>query len=117
MDDTTAAGQAMKLFEGGDLMWRGVIIKELEDMPVFSGVGASAINVAPVVLIGAQAIGYGIARRWKTVEKRFDYDDKAGVALDSIDAFAKLTFGSGSADTDDLKDQGVVTGYFAAVAD
>jgi hypothetical protein len=29
----------------------------------------------------------------------------------------KMTFGSGSGDTDDLKDHGMVTGYFAAVAD
>ena len=29
----------------------------------------------------------------------------------------KLTFGSGSSDTDDLKDHGVVTGFFADVAD
>jgi hypothetical protein len=29
----------------------------------------------------------------------------------------KLTFGSTANDTDDLKDHGVVTGYFAAVAD
>ena len=29
----------------------------------------------------------------------------------------KMLFGSGSGDTDDLKDHGVVTGYFAAVAD
>ena len=117
MDDTTAAGQAMKLFEGGDLMWGGVIIKELEDMPVYAGVGASSIDVAPVYVLGAQAIAYGTARRWKTVEKRFDYDDKAGVALDAIDAFAKITFGTGAADTDDLCDHGVVTGLFACVAD
>lgn len=117
MDDTTAAGQAMKLFEGGDLMWRGVIIKELEDMPVYSGVGASSIDVAPVYLLGAQAIGYATAKRWKTIEKRFDYDDKAGVAIEAIDGFSKLTFGSGVGDTDDLKDYGIVTGFFACVAD
>lgn len=116
-DDTTAAGMASQLFQGGDLMWRGVIIKELEDMPVYTGVGASSIDVAPVYLLGAQAIGYAIARRWRTIEKRFDYDDKAGCALDAIDGFAKLTFGSGSGDTDDLKDNGIVTGFFAAVAD
>lgn len=116
-DDTTAAGQAMKLFEGGDLLWRGVIIKELEDMPVYTGVGASSIDVAPVYLIGAQAIGYATAKRWKSIEKRFDYDDKAGCAIEAIDGFSKLTFGTGAGDTDDRKDYGIVTGYFAAVAD
>lgn len=117
LDDTTAAGQAMKLFEGGDLLWRNVIIKELEDMPVYSGVGAGAIDVAPVYLIGAQCIGYATAKRWKTIEKRFDYDDKAGCAIEAIDGFDKLTFGTGAGDTDDQKDYGLVTGFFAAVAD
>lgn len=117
MDDTTAAGQAMKLFEGGDLLWRGVIIKELEDMPVYSAVGNGGINVSPVYMVGAQCVGYAIGRRWKTIEKRFDYDDKAGVALDAIDGFEKLRFGTGTADTDDTKDHGLVTGFFACVAD
>jgi hypothetical protein len=63
------AGQAAKLFEGGDLMFRGVIIKELLDMPVYTGVGAASIDVAPVYLLGAQAIGYAIAKRWKTEDQ------------------------------------------------
>lgn len=117
LDDTTAQGEAMRLFEGGDLYWDGIIIKECEDLPVYTGVGASSIDVAPVYLVGAQAIGYAIARRWRTIEKRFDYDDKAGIALDAIDAFEKLRFGTGAGDTDDTKDYGVATLYAAAVAD
>ena len=117
MDDTTAMGQAAKLFEGGDLMWHGCIIKELDDMPVISGVGASSIDVAPVFLLGAQAIGYGIAKRWKSFSKEFDYGDKVGSAIEAIDAFGKIIFGTGAGDTDDTKDHGQVTGYFACVAD
>lgn len=116
MDDTTAAGQAMKLFEGGDLMWDGVIIKQVDDMPLYTGVGASSINVAPAYLLGAQAIGYAVAKRWQSKTKEFDYGDKFGAAIDAIDGFEKLRFGTGSGDTDDTKDNGVVTGYFAAVA-
>jgi N4-gp56 family major capsid protein len=118
MDDTTAAGQAAKLFEGGDLMWDGCIIKELDDMPVYEGVGAgAAVDVAPVYLLGAQALGFAIARRWRSKTKEFDYGDKFGAAIDGIDGIEKLRFGSGAGDTDDTKDNGVVTGYFAAVAD
>lgn len=117
LDDTTAAGQAMRLFEGGDLLWDNIIVKELEDMPVYAGVGNSGIDVAPVYLVGAQCIGYATAKRWKTIEKRFDYDDKAGCAIEAIDGFDKLTFGTGAGDTDDQKDYGLVTGFFAAVAD
>ena len=47
----------------------------------------------------------------------FDYGDKHGVAMEAIYDVDKLTFGSGAGDTDDLKDHGVVTGYFAAVDD
>jgi N4-gp56 family major capsid protein len=117
LDDTTAAGQAMKLFQGGDLLWDGVIIKELLDMPVYAGVGGSSIDVAPVYLLGAQAIGYAIASKWQTKTKEFDYGDKAGCGVAAIDGFAKLRFGTGESDTDNTKDNGVVTGYFACVAD
>lgn len=106
-----------RLFEGGDLLWKGIIIKEIEDIAVLSGVGATGIDVAPVYLCGAQALGYGVAERWKSAEELFDYGRKKGCAIMEMGGIEKLTFGSGSADTDDLKDHGVVTGYFAAVAD
>lgn len=118
LDDTTAGGEAMKLFQGGDLLWDGCIIKELLDMPVYTGVGASTSDVAPVYLLGAQAVGYAIARRWKTMTKEFDYGDKYGTAISALDGFAKLRFGT-AADTDTgaTKDNGVLTGYFSCVAD
>lgn len=110
--------ESAKLFEGGDIYWDGVIVKELLDMPVYAAVGAAAIDVAPAYLLGAQAIGYAVARRWKTITKEFDYGDKFGTAIDGIDAFAKLRFGTaGDTDTGTTKDNGVLTGYFAAVGD
>jgi N4-gp56 family major capsid protein len=117
LDDTTAAGEAMRLFEGGDLYWDGLIIKELDDMPIYEGVGASGIDVAPIYLIGAQAIGHAKCSPWRTVTRDFDYGDKHGVAMAVFDGYEKLRFGTGSGDTDDTKDFGVATGYFAAVAD
>ena len=109
--------QNEKLFKGGDIEWDGMIFKEIEDIGVISGAGAAGIDVAPVYFCGAQAIGYGIAERWKSAEELFDYGRKKGCAIMEMGGFSKLTFGSGSADTDDLKDHGVLTGYFAAVAD
>lgn len=106
-----------RLFEGGDLLWRGIIIKEIEDIEVISGVGNGGIDVAPVYLCGAQALGYAVADRWKSAEELFDYGRKKGCAIMEMGGIEKMTFGSGSGDTDDLKDHGVVTGYFAAVAD
>ena len=115
--DVSIRMQNEKLFKGGDVEWDGIIFKEIEDIGVISGVGAASINVAPVYLCGAQAIGYGIAKRWKSVDEERDYGRKQGCSIQEMGGFAKLTFGSGSTDTADLKDHGVVTGYMAAVAD
>ena len=109
--------QNEKLFKGGDIEWDGIIFKEIEDIGVLSSVGAGSIDVAPVYLCGAQAIGYGVASRWKSAEETFDYGRKKGCAIMEMGGIEKMIFGSGSADTDDLKDHGIVTGFFASVAD
>lgn len=117
MREVSLANQNNKLFQGGDLEWDGVIVHECDGMPILSGVGAAGIDVAPVFLCGAQALGMAVARRWRSKTEEFDYGDKRGVEISSIDGLKKMLFGSGSADTDDLKQHGVLTGYFAGVAD
>jgi N4-gp56 family major capsid protein len=114
---TAVQAQASKIFEGGDLMIDGVIVKEMDDLPVYVDVGASSAEVSPVYMLGAQAVGMAWGRRWKTVTEEFDYGDKHGVAIDGIFGIAKLRFGTGSGDTDDTKDHGVATGYFTSAAD
>ncbi|AUR11204.1 hypothetical protein PhaeoP48_01207 [Phaeobacter inhibens] len=109
--------QNEKLFKGGDLEWDGVIIKEIDDIQVIPGVGAAGVDVAPAYLCGAQALGYGIAERWKSAEEYFDYKRKKGCAIMEMGGIGKMLFGSGADDTDDPKDHGVLTGYFAAVPD
>jgi N4-gp56 family major capsid protein len=117
LQHTVVEAEASKLFEGGDLMWDGIIVKEIDDLPIYTGVGAAGINVSPVYLCGAQAIGVAYAKRWRSVTEEFDYGDKYGVAIDGIYGVKKMQFGSGTSDTADLKDHGVVTGFFAAVGD
>lgn len=117
--EVVLANQNSKLFQGGDLEWDGMIIHEVDDMTTLTGVGAGGIDVGGVFLCGAQALGLGIAMPWQTREKKeTDYENEQGVGIVTIDGLDKLTFGSNtSTDTGDLKDHGVVTGYFAAVAD
>lgn len=115
--DVSLRMQNEKLFKGGDIEWDGMIFKEIHDIPVISGAGAGSIDVAPVYFCGAQALGYGVAARWKSAEETFDYGRKKGCAIMEMGGIEKMLFGSGSNDTDDLKDHGLVTGYFAAVAD
>jgi N4-gp56 family major capsid protein len=112
--NTVVEMQASKLFEGGDIMWNGVIVKEVDNIPIYLNLGASATTeVTPVYLCGAQALVVAYAKRWKTVTEVFDYGDKHGVAVEGIYGVRKTLFGTGAGDTDDLKDHGVVTGYFA----
>jgi N4-gp56 family major capsid protein len=114
---TAVQMEASKLFEGGDLFWNGVIIKEIDAVPVYTNLGNGAtVEVTPVYLCGAQALAMAYAKRWKTVTEIFDYGDKHGVAVEAILGIRKTLFGTGAGDTDDLKDHGVVTGFFATTA-
>jgi N4-gp56 family major capsid protein len=115
--EARARGVNNPLFTGGDLLWDGVIIREVEQIPVLSGVGTGAIDVGPNYLCGAQAIAYASAKRWQSVTEEFDYEDKYGVAVRHWAGIEKMIFGSGAGDTDDTKDHGVVTVYAAGVAD
>lgn len=115
----TTANQmaASKLFEGGDILWNGCIVKECDNLPVYTNLGASATTeVTPVYLLGAQALAIAYAKRWRSKTEEFDYGDKYGVAIDGIYGVRKVLFGSGSADTDDLRDHGVVTIFVATTA-
>lgn len=116
--EVTLAEQNRRLFTAaGDIQWDNLLIREVPDLPIYSGVGNGGNNVSPVYLLGAQALALAVCRRVKTVTKEFDYGDKYGVAIDQIDGIRKMIFGSGTGDTDDLKDHGVLTGYFSDVAD
>lgn len=109
--------QNNKLFEGGDIIWDGMIFKETPDLDRYINNNTNTIACGPVILCGAQAIGAAYAKRWTSQTKTFDYGDKYGIATESIYGIKKLEFGTGAADTTTLKDNGIVTGWFAAVAD
>lgn len=105
-----------RLFKGGDLLWNGVIIKEAHDLYDYStltGLGDSS-TVVPAFLTGAQAVGAAYARRWRSKTEEFDYGDKHGVEISAIYGVGKMVFGTGAGDRDDLKDHGIVTGFFAS---
>lgn len=105
------------LFNGADYMWENVAIYEIEDIPSLGAVGNSSAVVRPCYLCGAQALAIAWAMRPQTVEEEFDYKRAVGLGIKQWYKVEKMRFGSGSTDTADLKDHGVVTGYFAAAAD
>lgn len=105
-----------RLFKGGDMLWNGMILKEAHDLydaSTLTALGDSG-TVVPAFLCGAQAIGVAYGRRWRSKTEEFDYGDKHGVETSAIYGIDKIRMGSGAADRDDLKDHGVVTGFFAS---
>lgn len=115
--DARKRGKQNPIFLGADYIFDNIVIYEVEDIPTITGEGAGGIDVAGCYLCGRQALAQAVAKRWSTVDEEFDYKDKQGVAVRTIYEIKKMLFGSGAGDTDDLKDHGVFTGYFASVAD
>lgn len=106
------------LFSGGDLMWDGIIVREIPELGVATGLGNGGIDVAESFLCGAQALGCGWAQKTKTTTNVRDYGWSNGVGISEIRAVNKLVFGKDpAADTTSLVDQGMVTIWTAAVAD
>lgn len=98
------------LFQDGDLIYDGVIVREIPEIPVLSGVGASSINVGQVFFCGAQALGIAWGQEPKMTRKNeTDYGFAEGRGIEECLGVSKLTFNS--------KDHGLLTGHFAAVAD
>lgn len=119
-DARAREGNAMNsnpLFTGGSLVWDGVIIREIPEIPYLAGVGAAGIQVGANFLCGAQAVGVAWAQRTKSTTDVRDYGYRSGVGVQEIRGIEKLLFGKGPDDTDDLVQHGVVTVYAAAVPD
>jgi len=110
-------GKSNPIFSGADYVVKNVAIVEIEDIPVTGAVGASSIQVAPVYLCGIQALGMAIAKRPQSMDDDFDYGDKQGLGIRQWHEIDKLRFGTGTGDTADLKQHGMVTGYVAALDD
>lgn len=115
--DALARGEDNPLFTGGSAIWDGVILREIPELGVISGVGAGAIDVGFNFLCGAQALGVAWAQRTKSTTNVRDYGFRHGVGVQEIRGIEKLLFGKGTGDTDDLVQHGVVTVYTSAVAD
>ncbi|MDR5802140.1 DUF4043 family protein [Caballeronia sp. LZ001] len=105
------------IFTGGDLVYDGVIIREIPELNQYMAAGASGIQVGPSYMCGAQAIGAAWAQRTKSTTDDRDYNFRHGVGVQEIRGMSKLQFGVGINDTDTLVDAGVFTIYTAAVPD
>ena len=87
-------GSDNPLFTAGDILYDGVIIREIPDLPVNTGAGAGGIDVAASYLCGAQALGIAWAQRTKAVTNTRDYGFMPGSrGHREIRRLQKLAFG------------------------
>jgi N4-gp56 family major capsid protein len=111
-------GSDNPLFTAGDVLYDGVIIKEIPELTVIAGAGAAGIDVGPSFLCGAQALGIAWAQRTRSTTNTRDYGFMHGVGLQEIRGIGKLRFGvDPTVDTTKPVDNGVVTVYTATTAD
>ena len=97
------------VFQDGDLIYDGVIVREIPEIGVLSGVGASSIDVGPVFFCGAQAVGVAWGQEPRSTTDVRDYGFYRGVGIEEARGVEKMRFND--------KDHGLLTGYFSAAAD
>jgi len=94
------------LFQDGDLIWNGIIVREVPEIPVVSN---GTIEVAPSFLCGAQAVAIAWGQDVNTaVKKEDDYGFEYGVAVQECRGVGKFHFNG--------IQHGMVTVWTAAVA-
>ncbi|MFZ5667955.1 MAG: DUF4043 family protein [Pseudomonadota bacterium] len=110
--------EANPLFQDGDLIYDGVIHREVPEIDTIAGagtyqldgVGASSCDVRPVFVCGQQAAGiaWGQEPTPKTDFSK-DYGFRPGVSIEELRGVKKLAFNG--------KQHGMVSCFFAAAAD
>jgi N4-gp56 family major capsid protein len=101
-------GDGNPLFKDGDLMYDGVVIRKIQEIPATGTVGATSARLEPIYLCGAQALGVAWAQRTRSRTEERDYGFVHGVAIHEMLGVSKLMFNG--------LQHGVVTGYVAALA-
>lgn len=106
--DARERGLNNPIFQSGDLLWNGVIIREIVEKTAIAGVGASSINVGTAHLCGLDALVGAYTQKPAFKVDVDDYDHRNGVAIREIRGLAKTSQGGY---------QNMVTIYHASVAD
>jgi N4-gp56 family major capsid protein len=108
LQNAAERGEGNPLFNDGDLMYDGVVIRKIQEIATLGTVGSGSARLEPVYLCGAQALAVAWAQRTKTRTEERDYGFVHGVAIHEMRKVEKCIFNG--------KDHGIVTGFVAAVA-
>lgn len=97
------------LFQGGDLLVRGLIIREEPEINVLAGVGAASSDVEPMYLAGAGAVAIAWGQMPQSKTRLVDYDFRKGVGIEELLGVKKIHQAG--------VQRSVVTAYVSASAD
>lgn len=91
--DAMERGKDNPLFRNGDLLWNGMIIKELADLTLIPGAGASGTDVAQATLVGqsALAVAWGQQPRLITDNSQ-DYEFRPAKAIEECIGIKKTSY-------------------------
>jgi hypothetical protein len=97
------------IFQGGDLLYRGLIIRQEPEIQMLAGVGNSSSDVEPLYLCGAGALAVAWGQMPQTKTRLADYDFRKGVGIEELLGVKKIhQLGV---------QRSIVTGYASASAD
>lgn len=103
------------IFQDGDLIYDGVIIREIPEIAGFNNTAGTVVRVEPYYLCGAQAVALAWGQEPMTVRDEFDYGMRVGIGTMEARGIQKLRFTTGPSAV--LRDHGMVTGFIAAPLD
>jgi hypothetical protein len=111
------------IFTGGGLVYDGVYYLEMPEITqrlLLKGLGAGAIDVEPVFLLGQGAMAYAIGQMPRPTQlEDGDYDFITGMGVEAqygVGKVAKAPLSVAGATVGDLVDWGMVTGFVSGVA-
>ena len=108
--DARERGENNPLFRGGDLLWDGVIIRELFDLELIAGAGAAGIDVAHNFLAGQSALAVAWGQEPRVITDRDqDYQFRPAVVVEELIGIKKTSFAG--------KQYGGISVFTAAAAD
>jgi len=91
--DAMPRGEENPLFRNGDLLWNGMIIKEVADLPVIAGAGAAGIDVAQATLVGQSALAIAWGQRPRLItDNSQDYEFRPARAIEELIGIKKTSF-------------------------
>lgn len=103
------------IFQDGDLIYDGVIIREIPEIAGFNNTAGSPVRIEPYYLCGAQAIGVAWGQEPTAIRDDTDYGFNRHIGTQEVRGIQKMRFETGGGGA--LKDHGLLTGFIAAPGD